>query len=107
MARSRSRKLRSRKRLRKLQRSTRKQRGAGFFNTIKNRVGRIFGSKVDQEPVPLTATPLAPLPPSRQSSLANAGNGVNNNNNYVPPMPPMNKNNSGNNNWVMVGKNTY
>ncbi len=103
MARSRSRKLRksSRKRLRK------KQRGAGFFNTIKNRVGRIFGSKVDQEPVPLTATPLAPLPPSRQSSLANAGNGVNNNNNYVPPMPPMTKNNSGNNNWVMVGKNAY
>ncbi len=92
-----SRKLRSRKRLR------RKQRGAGFFNTIKNRVGRMFGSKVEQEPVPLTATPLAPLPPSRQPSLVNVGNG--NNNTYVPPMPP-NKNNSGNN-WVMVGKNAY
>jgi hypothetical protein len=106
MVRGRSRKLcKSKSRHRKLRRSTRrrKQRGAGFFNTIKNRVGRIFGSKVDQEPVPLT--PLPPLPISREQSLANAGNGVNNDN-YVPSMPP-NKNNSGNNNWVLVGKNTY
>ncbi len=66
----------------------------------------MFGSKIEQEPVPLTATPLAPLPISREPSLANIGNDVNNNN-YVPPMPPMTKNNSGNNNWVMVGKNAY
>lgn len=111
-----SRKLR--KSHRKLQKTYRKQRGAGFFNTLKNRVGQIFGSKVEQEPIPLTAKPLPPLPLSREPSMANIGNSATKNgatslntsllniNNYVPPMPP-NKNNSGNNNWVMIGKNTY
>ncbi len=80
-------------------RRSRKQRGAGFFNTLKNRVGRIFGSKQEHEPVPVA---LPPLPMSRQSSLSNVN--MNKNNNYVSPMTANNY--GANNNWVVVNKNT-